>query len=272
MDESKINNSTQAPQENGVKNAHEYVVGHRGAGNHAPGSTIAALEKAKELGLAWAEFDVRLTADGHLVIANADDLLGCSGQSIKISESTLAELSSVNVGHYFEGTDKFHAIPSFEEAIQFCLENGIRTQIELKAEPGTERTLAEAVMQSLRQEHIGFPEENRPLITSFSPECLLALKNLQKKAPHDVGLLIHTHLANQWEQTAHLITPDFVHFYGGTIDNGERLTETFGDTVRTAGYQLNGFKINTVQDAKAAIKAGTIRFTSDEPETLINAL
>lgn len=242
-----------------------YIVGHRGAGNSAPGSTMAALEKAADLDLKWVEFDVRLTADNHLVIANADDLSECSGQSIKISESNLDDLLNVNVAQSFKGTDEVHSIPLFEDAVSFCKAHNIRTQIELKGEAGTEITLAKAVIDGLKQH--SFTDDNAPLITSFSPECLIAIDRFSE-GTLDTGLLIHTHLANDWESAAKEVNPAYIHFYGGVVDD-ECLIGKFGKAVHDAGYRLNAFKVNTAQDARAAIDAGAERFTSDEPEILL---
>lgn len=249
---------------NGIR---RYLVGHRGAGNSAPGSTHASLEKAVELGLKWVEYDVRITKDGHLVIANADDLFDCSGQNVKISESTLNELSAVNVGHSFSGTDEFHPVPLFEDAVKFCIDNGIQTQIELKGENETEEKLAKYVVESLSQEHMQFAEGKDPLITSFSTICLKAI-NKHSNNSLDTGLLIHTHLSDDWEKTANEVNPKYVHFYGGTINNGTRLTDKFAQSVQKAGYRLNAYRVNTPDDAQAAIAAGVNRFTSDEPEIL----
>ncbi|PCI54936.1 MAG: hypothetical protein COB36_08780 [Alphaproteobacteria bacterium] len=246
-------------------NVRSCIVGHRGAGNSAPGSTMAALEKAVELDLKWVEFDVRLTADHHLVIANADDLSGCSGQDIKISESTLDDLLDVDVAQSFVGTDDVHRIPLFEDAVAFCTEHGIRTQIELKGEVGTEEALAEAVVHSLKQQP--FPAGGAPLITSFTPKCLSAIDRFSEGSL-DTGLLIHTHLSNDWKEVAKEADPDYVHFYGGVVNN-EHLADKFGQAVRDAGYRLNAYKVNTKEDAQAAIDAGAERFTSDEPEILL---
>src|SRR5215472_7279977 len=50
------------------------VIGHRGAAGCAPENTLAGLRKAKELGCRWAEFDVRLTADGQLILLHDERL------------------------------------------------------------------------------------------------------------------------------------------------------------------------------------------------------
>ena len=46
------------------------VIGHRGAAGRAPENTLAGLRRAKQLGCEAVEFDVRLTADGALVLCH----------------------------------------------------------------------------------------------------------------------------------------------------------------------------------------------------------
>ena len=49
-----------------------YVIGHRGACGYAPENTLAAMQKACDLGVSWVEFDVMLTADSQPVIIHDD--------------------------------------------------------------------------------------------------------------------------------------------------------------------------------------------------------
>ena len=43
------------------------VIAHRGASTYAPENTLAAVDKAAELGIRWVENDVQRTKDGELV-------------------------------------------------------------------------------------------------------------------------------------------------------------------------------------------------------------
>lgn len=244
------------------------IVGHRGAGNLAPGSTMAALRKAADLQLEWVEFDVRLTADKRLVIANTDDLSHLAGHPIKISSSTYQDLTFVNAAADFKEAHAPQSIPLFEDVLTFCKNNGLRTQIELKGEKGQDRELANAVIDVLQKPEFAFSENQKPLMTSFSLECL---KTVHERAGADfeTGLLIHTHLADGWRDLAIEASPDYVHFYGGIDDKGQRLTQRFGDAVRENGYKLNAYKVNTPEDARQALAAGAHRFTSDEPLRLL---
>ena len=60
-----------------AQNGHAGVVAQlldRGARAEAPENTLAALRRAAELGAPWVEFDVKLSADGELLLMH-DDLL-----------------------------------------------------------------------------------------------------------------------------------------------------------------------------------------------------
>jgi len=245
------------------------IVGHRGCGNLAPGSTMAAFEKAAEIGLMWVEFDVRLTADGHLVIANKDDLFDVSGENVEVSQSTLRDLQGINVAQNFPGAQKVHTIPMFEDVMQFCINHGIRTQIELKVKPSQEAALAMAVVDTLGQDRFSFPEGKEPLITSFSQEALLAVKQFSQ-GTLPTGLLIHPHLIEQWQAAAMRVQPDYIHIFGG-LNTGDKtpLIHRYGKDVIAQGYHLNAFHVDTPEHARLAIEAGAERFTSNEPKLLM---
>ncbi|MDQ3779613.1 MAG: glycerophosphodiester phosphodiesterase, partial [Chloroflexota bacterium] len=48
------------------------IVGHRGARFEAPENTLPGFRYAVGLGLAAVEFDIRMTADEHLVVIHDD--------------------------------------------------------------------------------------------------------------------------------------------------------------------------------------------------------
>jgi len=68
------------------------VIGHRGAGGHAPENTLAALEKGVELGADILEFDVRLTKDRIPVLSHDFHTLRTHRSASIISKLTLDEL------------------------------------------------------------------------------------------------------------------------------------------------------------------------------------
>lgn len=68
------------------------IIGHRGARGLAPENTLASFQKAIEHHADQLEFDLRVTGDGIVVINHDRWLTDPSGDRLRISTHTLAEL------------------------------------------------------------------------------------------------------------------------------------------------------------------------------------
>src|SRR5271167_1963256 len=77
------------------------VIGHRGAGGCAPENTLAGLRKAKELDCRWVEFDVRLTADGQLILLHDERLERTTDGSGKARSLPLSMIRRHDAGGWF---------------------------------------------------------------------------------------------------------------------------------------------------------------------------
>ncbi|HSX29994.1 MAG TPA: glycerophosphodiester phosphodiesterase [Candidatus Saccharimonadales bacterium] len=73
------------------------IVGHRGAMGLAFQNTISAIKTALKLDLYAIEIDVRLTADGHLVLLHDANTGKVSPTPVKIHDHTLAELDAITL-------------------------------------------------------------------------------------------------------------------------------------------------------------------------------
>jgi glycerophosphoryl diester phosphodiesterase len=83
-----------------------WVVGHRGAANEFAEHTPAAVQRALDLGADAIECDVRLTADGEVVLFHDATTTRTSTESRRISKSTLAQLRALDFGSWHEGTTR----------------------------------------------------------------------------------------------------------------------------------------------------------------------
>lgn len=78
-----------------IKLDNTLLLGHRGARSEALENTLSGFEYAYSLqprGLAGVEFDVQLTADGHLVVFHDDTLLRLCGLQSRVDQLSLAEI------------------------------------------------------------------------------------------------------------------------------------------------------------------------------------
>ena len=90
------------------------VWAHRGASGYAPENTMAAFEKAVEMGADGIELDVQLTKDGELVVIHDETIDRVSDGSGWVKDYTYAKL----IKHNFNRThpEYEHAqIPTLEE-------------------------------------------------------------------------------------------------------------------------------------------------------------
>jgi len=101
------------------------VVGHRGAGVHAPENTLAAIRTAAQLGADMVELDVRLSADGIAVLSH-DATVGLdSGRAVAVGRLSAAELARSSGDHE-------SSVPSLADALDLCAEMGVAPYLELK--------------------------------------------------------------------------------------------------------------------------------------------
>lgn len=127
------------------------VLAHRGARRRAPENTIEAFRVARELGADGVELDVRLSADGALVVEHDPTL----ATGLSVADSSLAVLREVSP-----------ALATLSEALDECA--GLLVNVEIKKPPRTtafdasERVADEVVALCAAREH-----RDRVLVSSF---------------------------------------------------------------------------------------------------------
>ena len=148
------------------------LLGHRAGGTLAAENTMAAYRTALQYGFRAIETDAMLTADGVLVLSH-DEQLGRAIQGVGVvSELSYKELSQMDAGVRFGLQYKGERIVRLDEAIDFCQDNGIFMNIEIKPAKGFEKPTGTAVAKLVREKY--GDSKNRPLISSFSRVALEA--------------------------------------------------------------------------------------------------
>jgi glycerophosphoryl diester phosphodiesterase len=115
-----------------------YVIAHRGAHRNLPENTLAAYQRAIDLGCDFVEIDTRTTSDGWIVsIHNASVDEYVKGASGKVSEMTFEQIRALDLGAGFGEQLKGTRIPAFEEILLLC-RGKIGIYLDLKAASVTE--------------------------------------------------------------------------------------------------------------------------------------
>jgi glycerophosphoryl diester phosphodiesterase len=93
------------------------LYGHRGASARVPENTLEAFRLALAEGADALELDVHQTADGHIVVVHDPDGARTAQVPHRISEQTLDEVKSWNVGAGFSGCDA-HTMPTLCDVLK----------------------------------------------------------------------------------------------------------------------------------------------------------
>ena len=136
------------------------VGAHRGAMCHAPENTLAAFEKAIEMGTYRVELDVRRCRDGHIVVMHDATLERTTDGAGRVADHTLEELKRLRVG----GTPE--TVPTLVETLDLARDR-CRLLVEIK-----EAGLAEDVVAQIA----GAGMTDACTVSSFVEEELARVK------------------------------------------------------------------------------------------------
>lgn len=142
---------------------HMRLWAHRGASAVETENTLAAFERARQDGADGIELDVRLDADGEVVVFHDDDLLRLADRPGRIEELSRQERAAVVLrgGHH---------IPTLADALAAA--GPLEVNVELKSpRPGGAGALARATAEVLRRSNA----TDRIVVSSFDPTALLQL-------------------------------------------------------------------------------------------------
>lgn len=129
-----------------------YVIAHRGVHDGIPENSIAAYQKAIDLGCDFVEIDVRTTKDNKFVsVHNATIDAYVMGKTGKVRDFTLAELKALDIGERIGEDWKGTRIPTFEEILKLC-QGKIGIYLDLKA--ADPEPLIELIRKYNMEEHI----------------------------------------------------------------------------------------------------------------------
>lgn len=134
------------------------ITGHRGALGTEPENTLRSFRRAVADGCDEIELDLRVSADGELVIMHDATVDRTTSGSGEVAALTLAELRALDAG-------LGEQVPTWSETVAAI---DVRFQAEVKAEAAVP-----LLAQSLKSDPA---LAARTLVTSFHPEILLAMR------------------------------------------------------------------------------------------------
>ncbi|NRR34396.1 hypothetical protein HSX11_29920, partial [Oxalobacteraceae bacterium] len=114
------------------------VVAHRGGGTLAPENTIAGLRCGLAYGFRAVEFDVMLARDGIGVVMHDPEFGRTVAGPGSVAATDAAVLSGMDAGAWFDARFAGEPVPYFTQFVDYCREQKIWMNIEIKPVPGYE--------------------------------------------------------------------------------------------------------------------------------------
>lgn len=170
------------------------IFAHRGASAHAPENTLPAFELALEHGADGIELDVKLSADGEVVVIHDPTVKRTTGAHGRVRDLTLADLRSLDVGSSFSVEFQGEKIPTLGEVFEAV---GKRTfiNVELTNYNTPRDHLVESACMLVKK----FGMQKRVLFSSFLSTNLSTARNYMPEVP--TGLLALSGILGLWPRS-----------------------------------------------------------------------
>jgi glycerophosphoryl diester phosphodiesterase len=232
------------------------IIGHRGASKYAPENTLAAFKLAVEQAAPAIEFDVKLSADGHVVVIHDPSVTRTTDGRGSVARLSLAELKKLDAGRWFSPEFTGEKIPTLEEVFD-TIGHQILMNIEFTNYATPKDRLVREVVELVKTYGI----ENRVYFTSFLSTNLVRVRKLLPDC--GIGYLIYTGLPRIFQQ---VIQPsprevDSLNPSRGTV------TERMVSRAHGLGRRVLVYTVNDKDEMRHLFNIGVDGIFTDDPLT-----
>jgi glycerophosphoryl diester phosphodiesterase len=161
------------------------VFAHRGASVHAPENTLASFQRALDDGAPAIEFDVKLSADGQVVVIHDQTVDRTTDGHGKVRRLTLAQLRALDAGSWFDISFRGERIPTLEEVFA-AFGQRLFMNVELTNYASPFDLLVPKVALLVKKFKVG----DQVILSSFFPHNLSTARRVLPEVPR--GLLAFT--------------------------------------------------------------------------------
>lgn len=230
-----------------------WIIAHRGASAYTPENTMAAFERAVQLGAGFVETDLHLTRDARFVAIHDDTLERTSNGRGPVRDHTLAELRVLDVGLWYDRQFAGQRIPTLEDILTFARTHDVVFYLEIKhgAAWGMHHALVGALQNA----------ENaaRTVVISFDASTLAPLPKVDPGIM--MGLLVdHARpdpVKTATELGARQLCPRV-----------DLVTSELVDRAHAADLQVVAWTVNDPKQMRSLIQTGIDGIMTDRPDRL----
>ncbi len=226
-------------------------IAHRGFSGLAPENTLAAVKAAGDADYYGCEFDIRLTADGRWVVIHDNDLARMTDGEGLVSETSYADIKKLTIDageNVIQHSSE--KIPSLEEMLDACKDNGVIPFIEIKLEDAQTPDYP-ALAAVIREK--GF--ENCYII-SFKEDSLIQLK---KNLPTAEYWLLVSKMTTEIIASAVSAGIDGIDF-----DASKPMNFRYADDAAEEGLMLGAWTVDNIRLTDKLISKGIFYITTNK--------
>lgn len=227
-------------------------IAHRGASGIAPENTLAAFDKAIEIGVDAVELDLHGTSDDEIVAIHDTSLDRTTDMCGLINQTTLADIKQADAGMWFHPQFKGETIPTLDEALN-CIAGRAIAVLEIK-----DSSITQSVVQKIKKMSL----LEQCVIITFNISDLYAVRAIEPCIP--TGWLIGSNNGD----TDSIQLCQKLCSLGSSLLNANHLliTEEFAYEVRRRGISLWTWTVDDIAEMQQLRDIGVQGITSNHPE------
>jgi len=234
------------------------IFAHRGASANAPENTLAAFQLAVEQGADGIELDVKLSADGEVVVIHDATVDRTTGAHGRVKDMKLDELRALDAGSFFSDKLKGEKIPTLEEVFETVGKKAF-INVELTNYNAPRDHLVESVCMLVKR--FGF--QKQVLFSSFISSNLSKARSYLPNVP--TGLLALPGIVGAWHRS-----------FGFAFGKYDALHPSLKNTTQQQIYfvhRLNRrahvWTVNEEDDMRRLFKWGVDGIFTDDPQLAV---
>ncbi|MCZ6472031.1 MAG: glycerophosphodiester phosphodiesterase [SAR324 cluster bacterium] len=232
------------------------IFAHRGYSAVAPENTLAAFKKAIEIGADGVEFDVQASRDGVPVVIHDESLERSAGRPGLVKDSTLADLSNLDVGSWFDGSFSAERIPQLSEVLELLRPSTLFINIELKTRRFPYPGLVDSAVRIVRE--LGLQE--RVVVSAFNHHTLAAVKALAPELA--CAVMLYEQMLEPWAYVAQ-------HGFQALHPVEHAVTDTLVAECHARGQAVRAWTVDEREPALALMAMGVDGILTNEPEKML---
>lgn len=226
------------------------IIGHRGASAAAPENTLAAFGLAAEQGADGVELDVRLSADGDVVVIHDATVERTTTGRGKVRALRTAELRALDAGME-------QGIPTLDDVF-LTFGPSLLYNVELKDFGLSDGGLAIAVADRIEAYHL----ENQVVVSSFNP---LAVRRARKSLSRTTMVAVIWEKGPRWLR--HLgVQAEADHPHFSLVD------EAYMAWAREKKYRVHVWTVDEPAEAQRLAALGVHGIITNNPALIREAL